>query len=278
MSSGRINGVELYWELTGDAGEPLVFVHGSWADHRAWDRLVPSLSRSFRVLTYDRRGHSRSERPAGQGSINEDVADLCGLLEYLGLAPANLAASSFGGAIALRAVAERPDIFRRLVVHEPPLFDLLEGDDAARAALDEVREHMAAAAALLAGGAMEAGTRHFVETIAAGPGGWERIPPDMRQSYVFNAPTWLDETRDPGALAVDLSTLRRFPGPVRLTVGEKSPSFFRPVVDVIARNLTQADVHTFAGAGHAPHISHSGQYLEALTTFIRVLRGPRTDR
>lgn len=269
MSSGRINGVRLYWELTGDAGEPLAFVHGSWADHRAWDRIVPSLSRNFRVLTYDRRGHSRSERPAGQGSITEDVADLCALVEHLGLVPVNLAASSFGGAIALRAVAERPSVFRRLIVHEPPLFDLLEGDDGARPALDAVREHVAAAAALLADGAMEAGTRHFVETIAAGPGGWERIPPDMQQSYVFNAPTWLDEIRDPGALTVDVATLRRFTGPVRLTAGEKSPSFFRLVVEAIARNLPQAGVHTFGGAGHVPHISHSGEYMESLTGFIR---------
>ena len=269
MSTARINGIQLYWELTGDACEPLVFVHGSWTDHHAWDRIVPTLSRSFRVLTYDRRGHSRSERPAAQGSITEDVADLCALLDHVGLAPANVAASSFGAAIALRAAAERPHMFRRLVVHEPPLFDLLEGDDGARSALDAVREHMAAAAALLADGAMEAGTRHFVETIAAGPGGWERIPPDVQQGYVFNAPTWLDETRDPDAFTVDVSALRRFTGPVRLTVGEKSPSFFRLVVDAIARNLPQADVHMFIGAGHVPHISHSHEYLESLKRFMR---------
>jgi pimeloyl-ACP methyl ester carboxylesterase len=116
---------------------------------------------------------------------------------------------------------------------------------------------------------MEAGTRHFVETIAGGPGGWDRIPPDTRQSYVFNAPTWLDETRDPDAFTVDVSALRRFAGPVRLTVGEKSPSFFRLVVDAIARNLPHAEVHMFRGAGHVPHVSHSHEYLESLNRFMR---------
>jgi pimeloyl-ACP methyl ester carboxylesterase len=40
----KINGVQLYWELTGNSGEPLVLVHGSWVDHHNWDRVVPSLA------------------------------------------------------------------------------------------------------------------------------------------------------------------------------------------------------------------------------------------
>jgi len=268
MSSGRVNGVRLHWEVTGEAGEPLVFVHGSWADHHAWDRVVPTLSRSFRVLAYDRRGHSRSERPVGQGSIREDVADLCVLVDHLEMAPAYLVGSSFGATIALRAVAECPGMFRRLIAHEPPLFDLLEENGGARAALGAVRQHMEAAAALLADGAMEAGTRQFVETIAAGPGGWERIPADMKKTYIFNALTWLDEIRDPEALTIDLGSLPRFSGPVRLTTGDSSPAFFRLVVDTIARNLPGAEVRTFAGAGHVPHLSHSAEYVESVTSFM----------
>ena len=62
MPTMKINDVQLYWELTGDAGDLLALVHGSWGDHHNWDSVVPAFSRSFRVLTYDRRGHSQSER------------------------------------------------------------------------------------------------------------------------------------------------------------------------------------------------------------------------
>ncbi|CAN5163159.1 alpha/beta hydrolase [soil metagenome] len=268
MSTGLVNGTRLFWEVAGSEGESLIFVHGSWTDHRAWDRVVPQLARSFRVLTYDRRGHSRSERSTSQGSIREDVADLCALVDHLGLAPANLVGSSIGATIALRAVAERPDMFRRLLIHEPPLFDLLEGDPDARAPLSAARKHMEAAAALLAAGRMEEGTRHFVETVAAGPGEWELIRAEMRTTYIFNAPTWLDETRDPGALTIDLEALHRFPGPVRVTAGGKSPAFFRLVVDIIARSFPRAEVRMFAGAGHVPHLSHSTEYVESLTDFM----------
>jgi pimeloyl-ACP methyl ester carboxylesterase len=267
MSTARVNGVELYWELTGEMGEPLVLVHGSWTDHHAWDRVVPLLSRSFRVLAYDRRGHSRSERTAGQGSIREDAGDLVALVEHLDLAPANVAAISFGAAIALRTAADRPDVFRRLLVHEPPLFDLLEGDEEAAAALSAARERMEAAAERLTAGDMEEGTRLFVETIAMGPGGWDRLSDQMKDTFVFNAPTWLDEIRDPGALSLDLSRLRGF-GPTLLTAGANSPSFFRLVVDAITRNLPRSEVRVFAGAGHVPHVSHSAEYVEVATSFF----------
>jgi hypothetical protein len=83
MQTTPINGIRIYWELDGGTGEPIVLVHGSWGDHHNWAPVVPALSRSFRVLTYDRRGHSGSERPEGQGSVWEDVADLAALIEHL---------------------------------------------------------------------------------------------------------------------------------------------------------------------------------------------------
>ena len=39
----------------------VVLVHGSWGNHHNWDAVVPAFARSFRVLSYDRRGHSQAE-------------------------------------------------------------------------------------------------------------------------------------------------------------------------------------------------------------------------
>jgi pimeloyl-ACP methyl ester carboxylesterase len=90
------NGVRLYYEVHGDR-EPLVLVHGSWGDATGWGAVVPALAKSFRVLLYDRRGHSRSERPDTPGSVDEDGDDLTALLEALHLAPAHVVTSSYGG-------------------------------------------------------------------------------------------------------------------------------------------------------------------------------------
>src|SRR5262249_47737639 len=112
MPTARVNGVRLFYELNGTGKTPIVLVHGSWASHHDWDLVVPRLAESFRVIPYDRRGHSQSERPSAQGSIREDVADLAALIEHLGLGPARVAGNSFGASITLRLAGERPDLLR----------------------------------------------------------------------------------------------------------------------------------------------------------------------
>ena len=102
MATAKVNGVRLFYELTGTGAVPLVMVHGSWDSHQDWDLVVPRLTDAFRVLTYDRRGHSQSERPTGQGSVREDVADLAALIKHLELSPAWVVGNSFGASIALR--------------------------------------------------------------------------------------------------------------------------------------------------------------------------------
>jgi pimeloyl-ACP methyl ester carboxylesterase len=130
MVTADANGVRLAYEIHGTAEIPLVMVHGSWLTRRNWDLVVPRLAESFRVVTYDRRGHGESERPSGQGSVREDVTDLAALIEHLGLAPAWVAGQSFGGSITLRLAGERPDLLRGIIAHEPPLFSLVSDDPA----------------------------------------------------------------------------------------------------------------------------------------------------
>ncbi len=214
MPTATANGVRLFYALTGDAGPPLVLVHGSWLDHTAWDFVVPALARRFRDLAYDRRGHGRSERPAAQGSAEEDATDLTGLLEELGLAPAHVVGNSFGASVALRLAIRRPDLVRSVIVHEPPLLDLPLDDPADARAAGAVKEQLAGAvAARLAAGDAEGGARENFVAIAAPPGTWEGFPPDLRRTFVDNAPTFLDEIRDPEAYTLDLGALAAFRGP-----------------------------------------------------------------
>ncbi|HSV53810.1 MAG TPA: alpha/beta hydrolase [Burkholderiaceae bacterium] len=272
MPASLVNGVQVYWEISGELGAPAVLVHGSWGDHHNWAPVVPALSRSLRVATYDRRGHSRSERLAGQGSVDEDVADLAALIGQLFQGPAHVIGSSFGAVIVLRLAAARPDLFLSLIVHEPPLFGLLQDVPQAQSSLAGVRERVAAVVALLQAGDLAGGARRFVETIAFGPGAWDTLPAAARDTFVFNAPTWLDELQEPAAMTMDLGPLSSFPAPALLTVGGQSPPFFPLVVDRIAAALPGAGRRTFADAGHVPHLSHPEEYVRVATRFIQDTR------
>ena len=269
MATAKVNGVRLYYEVSGTGEVPLVLVHGSWASHHTWDLVVPRLAESFRVLAYDRRGHSESQLLTGQGSVREDVADLAALIEHLGVAPAWIAGNSFGASITLRLAGERPELFRGLIVHEPPLFSLLADDAAVAPLLEEVGRRIGAVVERIASGDHAGAAEQFVETVALGPGTWVQLPPDLQQTFITNAPTFLDETRDPEQLAFALAWIRAFHRPSLLTTGDQSPPTFAPVVAKLADVLPNVEVVTFPGAGHIPHGTHQDAYVEAIMAFIR---------
>ncbi|MBB1255654.1 alpha/beta fold hydrolase [Streptomyces alkaliterrae] len=268
MPEARVNGVRLFHTDEG-AGEPLVFVHGSWTDHNGWRTVVSRFADSHRVVTYDRRGHSLSERPPGPGSRQEDEDDLAALIETLALAPAHVAGNSFGAAIALGLAARRPELFRSVVAHEPPLFGTVAQDPTLRALMAQAQSRVDAVLVTLEAGDMAAGARQFVEEIALGPGAWDGLPRPLQQTFVTNAVTWMDEQADPTWQHIDVQRLARFPGPILLTRGTESPPPFGAVVDHLADHLPHAQVRTYSGAGHLPHVSHPDDYVRTVTTFLQ---------
>ena len=244
-------------------------MHGSWASHRNWDLVAPRLAASFRVLVYDRRGHSESERPTGQGSVREDVVDLAALIEHLRLAPAWVVGSSFGASITLRLAGERPELFRGLIAHEPPLFSLLADNSATAPMLEEVGRRIGAVTERIASGDHAGAAEQFVETVGLGPGTWARLAPDFRQTLIENAPTFLDEALDPEYLAFDLAWIKAFSRPSLLTTGDQSPPTFAPVVAKLAAVMPNVERFRFPGAGHIPHATHPDAYVAAISDFIR---------
>jgi pimeloyl-ACP methyl ester carboxylesterase len=268
MATATIDGIRIFYELGGTGDVPLVLVHGSWGSHHGWDLVAPGLRQSLRVATYDRRGHSQSERPGAQGSVREDVADLAALIDHLGLAPAWVAGNSFGASIALRLAGERPDLLRGVIAHEPPLLALLAGDPVAAPMLEEVSRRIRAVVDRIASGDHAGAAEQFVETVALGPGAWAQLAPDIQQTFIENAPTFLDEARDPEQLAFDPARIKAFPRPALLTMGDQSPPIFAPVVARLRDAAPGLRVATFAGAGHIPHVTHAGAYIEAVAGFI----------
>lgn len=268
MATAKVNGTDLFYELSGSGDVPVVFVHGSWDSHQDWDLVVPKLPESFRVLTYDRRGHSQSERPPGQGSVREDVADLAALMEHLSLGPAWVVGNSFGGSIALRLAGERPDLLQGVIAHEPPLLALIAEDPAWAATLQDVDKKIREVLDRIESGDHAGAAEQFMDTVALGPGSWQQLPPEIQQTLIDNAPTFLDEARDPEQLAFDPEWIAMFPRPILLTTGDQSPAFFAAVIDRLAETPT-ADVHVFQGSGHIPQVTDPDRYVQMTVDFIR---------
>lgn len=93
MATTVINGVEIFYERGGE-GDRIVMTHGAWTDGRTW-QAVTEVDR-FEVVTWDRRGHSRSGDGEGPGSCRQDAADLAALMEHLGDGPVHAVGNSAG--------------------------------------------------------------------------------------------------------------------------------------------------------------------------------------
>ncbi|HXZ69986.1 MAG TPA: hypothetical protein VEH31_03815, partial [Streptosporangiaceae bacterium] len=82
-----------------------------------------------------------------------------------------------------------------------------------------------------------------------------------------NAPTYLDELRDPDGLSVDLDALSGYAQPAQLTLGDQSPPLFAPVLDRLQSALPHAERHTYAGAGHLPQLSHPSEFAAVVADY-----------
>ncbi|MCP3754738.1 alpha/beta fold hydrolase [Streptomyces sp. TBY4] len=104
----------------------VVFLHGLVVDNLSsfyCPLAVPVARAGHEVVTYDLRGHGRTERPATGYDSRTAVRDLFALLGALGLGhrPVHLVGNSYGGTLALHAALARPDLVAGLTLLEPPL-------------------------------------------------------------------------------------------------------------------------------------------------------------
>ena len=268
IETRHVNGVDLHVERRGD-GDRIVLVHGSWGDASNWAGIVDALAEHHEVVTYDRRGHSRSGDEPGPGSRRQDADDLAALIEDLGPEPVQVVGNSFGASITLTMVAARPDLVVSAAVHEPPLFGLLEGHDdpVVRHDLATTLEAEEAVRRLLAEGRHEEGAQHFVDNVAFGPGAWAGLPPDRQAMFVRNAPTYLDELEDPEALTIDGASLAATTVPLRLSVGTASPPTLVAATHQVAQLVPHAELEVFDGVGHLPQMTHPDLLVESLVGF-----------
>lgn len=267
MATTKVNGVELYYATTG-TGDCLVLTHGSWTDGTGWEPAVARLAERYRVVVWDRRGHSRSQAGDGPGSRAEDAADLAGLIEHVSDGPVHVAGNSYGAIVTLTVVTARPDLVVTAAAHEPPLFSLLEGtrDQAVLDALSADDADLAVRDLISSGHHREA-AEHFIEHVALGPGTWDELPEPFRAVLQANAPTYLDEMADPTASSIDTAALATTTVPLLLTHGTESPVLFPAVIAELAKLVPAARVEILEGAGHIPHATHPEEWIARLMAF-----------
>lgn len=250
---------------------PVVCVHGSWDDHRTWQGCVEHLPAGHHVVVYDRRGHSQSTAPDRQGTIADDVADLAAVIDHMGRS-AVVVGHSYGAAVALLAALNHPELVLGVVAHEPPMFAVLKDRPEYQTLLATVSSAMAEAARLIESGEPARAAELFVNEVAFGRDAWSTIfGPEDRATMVANAPTWLDQYRDPDRLALSPSLLATATQPLVVTRGTASLTIFDASLDLALSAVPTVQSHRIDGAGHAAPLTHPDALGEVVVALLAQL-------
>src|ERR1700738_3451091 len=99
------DGTEIYYKDWG-SGQPMVFSHGWPLSADDWDtQMLFFLSKGFRVIAHDRRGHGRSSQPGSGHDMAPYADDLAALTAHLDLKGAIHVGHSTGGGEVVRYIA-----------------------------------------------------------------------------------------------------------------------------------------------------------------------------
>ncbi|TPL84106.1 alpha/beta fold hydrolase [Mesorhizobium sp. B2-3-14] len=111
------DGTRIAYQLDGDAGQPVLVLSNSIATTlHMWDGQIGELSRRFRVLRYDFRGHGGSSVPIGAYSLDRLGRDVIELIDALGLGQVHFLGLSLGGFVGQWLGIHAPERVDRLIL------------------------------------------------------------------------------------------------------------------------------------------------------------------
>ena len=102
-----VNGTELHYVSAGDAGSPILLVHGWPETWWAFRKLIPLLAQTHRVFALDLRGFGDSSSTDAEYGEAAAAEDLHRLLEHIEAGPVHLLCQDVSGGTGRRFAATR---------------------------------------------------------------------------------------------------------------------------------------------------------------------------
>lgn len=255
-----VNGAELYYETSGN-GRPLLLIAGGLADAGQFRGLGEELGDSFKVITYDRRGNSRSKSPNGWSSTNltEQADDAAGLLEELGIEAASVYGHSIGAPIALDLALRRPELVHSVILHDPAMMSVLGDPGAVMAVVGPVIEQ-----GMKAGGPEAAADAFY--RFAAGSAIEALEPETYERMKACGGVLFGVEFESLSGWKPEEEALKRNRVPALILSGAESPPFFSEAGEWLAQRLGSA-VEAVPG-GHGAPFDHAKDVAQRIVDFV----------
>jgi 3-oxoadipate enol-lactonase len=117
VAFAELKDVRIHYELAGPANAPVVmFSNSLGATLSMWDAQMPEVTKKFRVLRYDKRGHGQSSVPPGPYTVEQLGRDAVALLDFLKLDTVHFCGLSLGGQTGMWLGLNAPKRLKKLVL------------------------------------------------------------------------------------------------------------------------------------------------------------------
>lgn len=247
---------ELHYQVWGDRGRPVIFVHGSCGGGGQWKSLATMLGDEFRCICSDNPGIGRSGPwPEDRvWSVADDEAALKALLSEVG-EPVHLVMHSGGGHFAYPLIRDNADKLLSLTFFEPVFFHLLrQADDPLfgepKGMVERYRNFWDA-------GQTEDALADFVDTWARQRGTWKGLPEAVKDLMRSGGPRLYHEWDSPWFEHPDIDQLAGLELPVLLFMGNKTIEAMKRVCAIMREAMPGCTFVEIEGAGHMSPFTHA---------------------
>jgi pimeloyl-ACP methyl ester carboxylesterase len=251
MATLNRDGVELYYEVHGD-GPPVMLTHGYSSSSHMWEGQVAAFSKHFKLITWDMRGHGKSDYPDDQAQYSEaaTVADMAAILDTVGAKRAVIGGLSLGGYMSLAFHLAHPERTQALLI-----IDTGPGYKS-----DAPRDGWNATA-------IKRAERLEAEGLPKGGGAETRTAPHRNATGLARAARGMLTQHD----ARVISSLPDIRAPSLVVVGADDAPFLA-ASDYMAAKIPGAQKVVIPGAGHAANIDQPEAFNAAVLGFLADLK------
>lgn len=243
------DGVRIYYEVHGDGPRTLLLSHGWGSSSRMFAANLAALAEHHTVLSWDLRGHGRSDYPADPSLYSAALAvgDMVGLLDSVSSRRAVIAGHSLGGYLSLSLLLDHPERVEALVLIDTgPGFRKTEPREQWNATAERYAARLDA---------------HGLSALDAGP---------EQQHDQHRDATGLAHSARGILMQHDARVLESLPAigvPTLVVVGNDDEAFV-PAAKYMAGKIPGAELVEIAGAGHAPNVTHTAQFDRHVLEFL----------
>jgi pimeloyl-ACP methyl ester carboxylesterase len=254
--------VELAYDQFGEAGPPVVILHGLLGSARNWATVGKELAGTHRVFAPDLRNHGRSAWAATM-SFDDMAGDVAAFIEARGLGPVALIGHSLGGKVAMRLALTRPQLALRLIVVDVAPVAYANSFGPFVAAMRRVDlaavQRRADADLQLQGAVPDAVLRNFLLQ--------NLVKTDAGFAWRVNLEALAANMDELLGFAVPASNAA-YLGPTLFIAGGRSRYVQPEHRPLIARLFPGAEHVVIADAGHWPHAERPAEFLTHVREFL----------